>query len=220
MLFPIAALIIVTFFLAWPVTRHGMLMLLSENYPIENLSAIFLLAGGLRGAKLAWRAKALGEAKLCFWFYGVFAFGLLLTAMEEVAWGQKLFDFPTPSAWKVLNAQGETTLHNIHGLQGHSELFRITFGLGGLVGVWAEHVPYFRKIAAPRILLSWFLVITVHSAVDLFNDVVPLQRDFDTAMYCLSELIEMLIGIAGFLYVEINGRRLAKDWRNAASREP
>lgn len=209
MIFPVAVFFLAAFFLALPVTRRSTLWLLEENHPVEMLTFIFLLAGGLRGAILAWRTYRQGEAKLCIWFYLVFAAALLLTAMEEIAWGQKFLDFETPSAWKELNAQGETTLHNVHLLQGRSELFRLTFGLGGLIGIWAARYPSLRKIAAPAILQSWFLVITAHSVVDLFNDIVPVQKDFDVGIYWLSELTEMLIGIAGFLYMHVNSRMFA-----------
>jgi len=209
-LFPIAVFFLVAFFLALPVTRQGAIWLLEENHPVEMLTFVFLLAGGLRGLALAWYSRR--EEPLCAGFYLLVALGLLLTAMEEIAWGQKLVDFQTPSAWKELNAQGEMTLHNVHALQGRSELFRLAFGLGGLIGVWAARVPALRKIAAPAILLSWFLVITAHSIVDVFNDIVPVQKDFDAAMQRLSELIEMLIGMAGFLYIELNARRRAEMW--------
>lgn len=214
--FPFAIFMLVGFLLVVPFTRQSAIWLLQENHPIEILSVIFLLVGSLRGAMLALRVYGHGETTLCVGFYLAFALGLLFTAMEEVAWGQKVINFETPSVWKELNAQGEMTLHNVHGLQGRSEIFRLTFGLGGLIGVWVARKPALRKIAAPGMLLSWFLVISGHSIVDMFNDVVPVQKDFDAAIYRLSELIEMLIGMAGFLYVELNARRLATEWRKDA----
>lgn len=206
MIFPVAVFVLAAFFLALPVTRRSTLWLLEENHPVEMLTFIFLLAGGLRGAILAWRAYRHGEAKLCIWFYLVFAAGLLLTAMEEIAWGQKFLDFETPSAWKELNAQGETTLHNLRAMGAHNSVFRLVFGLGGLIGVWLIRFPSLRKIAVPPILLSWFWVITAHSIVDLFNDFVPIEKDFDLGIHWLSELVEMLIGMASFLYTYLHGR--------------
>lgn len=207
-LFPVAVFFLGVLFLALPITRQGAIWLLEENHPVEMLTFVFLVAGGFRGLALAFRGHRHNEERLCVWFYLIFSLGLLLTAMEEVAWGQKLVDFQTPSGWRELNAQGEMTLHNVHVLQGRSELFRLTFGLGGLIGIWAARYPPLRKIAAPAILLSWFLVITAHSVVDVCNDIVPVQKDFDAAMYRLSELIEMLIGIAGFLYMHLNSLML------------
>ncbi|MCI0626395.1 MAG: hypothetical protein L0387_32915 [Acidobacteria bacterium] len=98
------------------------------------------------------------------------------------------------------------TLHNVWG---HNEVFRLAFGLGGLIGIWAARYPSLRKIAAPPILLSWFSVITGHSVIDLFNDFVSIQKDFDAGWQRLSELTEMLIGIAGFLYMHLNSRMFA-----------
>ena len=209
-LFPVVVFFLVAFFIALPVTRHGAIWLLEENHPVEMLTSVFLLAGGLRGLALARQVRV--EEPLYASFYLLVALGLLLTAMEEVAWGQQLLDFQTPSAWKELNAQGEMTLHNIHALQGRSDLFRLAFGLGGLLGVWAARVPALREIAAPVVLLSWFLLITMHAAVDAFSDIVPIQRHFDAGWQWLSELIEMLIGMAGFLYIELNARRRAEMW--------
>ncbi len=220
MIFPIAACALVAFFLALPITRASTVWLLAENHPIEWLSAILLLAGGLRGVGLAWRAHKHGEATLCVGFYLVFAIGLLFTAMEEVSWGQQLIGFETPSVWKDLNAQGETTFHNIHGLQGHTELFRLVFGLGGLIGVWVARERTLQKIAAPRILLSWFLVITMHSIVCIFNRIVPVPSHFYGGIDRLSEVVELLIGVAGLLYVELNARALAAQWQDAAARVP
>lgn len=193
MIFPIAVCALVAFFLAWPITRASTVWLLAENHPIEWLSALLFLAGGLRGVGLAWRAHKHGEATLCVGFYLVFGIGLLFTAMEEVSWGQQLIGFETPSVWKDLNAQGETTFHNIHGLQGRTELFRLVFGLGGLIGVWVARERTLQKIAAPRILLSWFLVITMHSIVRVFNDIVPVPSHFNAGIDRLSEVIELLI---------------------------
>lgn len=207
-LFPVASFLLFAFFIALPDTRQSTLWLLEENHPVEMLTFVFLLAGGLRGLALARQTRC--EDTFCANFYLVFALGLLLIAMEEIAWGQQLLDFQTPAAWTELNAQGETTLHNVHGLQGRSELFRLAFGLAGLIGISTERYPSMRNIAAPAILLSWFLVIAAHSAVDVFNDFIPLHKDFDAGWTRLAELIEMLIGMAGFLYIELNARRRAK----------
>ena len=45
-----------------------------------------------------------------------FASILFVAFMEELAWGQMMFGWDTPENFRSLNAQGETTLHNIHGI--------------------------------------------------------------------------------------------------------
>ena len=36
--------------------------------------------------------------------------------MEELSWGQMLFKWETPNQLALINSQGETTLHNIYGI--------------------------------------------------------------------------------------------------------
>ena len=107
-----------------------------------------------------------------------------------------------------MDSKGELTLHNIQGLQGRSEFFRLLFGLGGLTGYVISRFGCLRKIAPPVLLLPWFLVIIAHAGLDLYNDYFPLQTGFDHTISRSSELVEMLIGMTGLLYVWLNARML------------
>jgi hypothetical protein len=65
-------------------------------------------------------------------FYLVLATGLLFGALEEISWGQRVFDWSTPEGFAAVNVQGETTLHNI------AEVDRIEntlFLIAALVGI-------------------------------------------------------------------------------------
>ena len=121
--------------------------------------------------------------------------------MEEISWGQQFFSFETPASWKTINRQGETTFHNLVG-RAHIVMFRLTYGVGGLVGVWLSFRPRFKRIGAPSILLSWFLVISLHAGLDVYRPYFPLEFGF--FMQRTSEVVELLIGISGFLYVLIH----------------
>lgn len=48
--------------------------------------------------------------------------------------------------------------------------------------------------------------IAIVSAVDLVQDFFVLQEQFDYLINYLDEAIEMLVGIAGFLYVWLNAK--------------
>jgi hypothetical protein len=186
-----------------------MLWMLEEDHPVEQLTFVFAFAGSVVGAWLAFRLRARGE-KLWIWgFYVLFSAGLFGTAMEEIAWGQRILGFHTPDSIRAVNRQGETTLHNIGPLQGRSEWLRLVFGLGGLVGVAFSYRPALRKIGAPPLLMPWFLLISVHAAIDAYNDVFPIEPRFDWAMQRTSEMVELLIAMAGFLYAFLNLRSLA-----------
>ena len=189
-------------------TRPAMLWLLEEDHPVETLTFVFLFAGGVVGLALARTLRRRGEKFWVWGFYLVFSVGLFLVAMDEIAWGQRVLGFRTPEAIRAVNRQGETTFHNIGDLQGRSEWLRLAFGLGGIVGVLLSFRPVFARVGAPFLLLPWFLLISVHAAIDAWNDYFPIQPRFDFTMQRTSEVVELLIGMAGFLYVFLNRRSL------------
>jgi hypothetical protein len=189
-------------------TRPAMLWLLEEDHPVETLTFVFLFAGSVVGLGLARRLRRRGEPFRVWGFYLVFSIGLFLVAGDEIAWGQRVFGFGTPEAIREINRQGETTFHNIGDLQGRSEWLRLAFGIGGIVGVALSSRPAFARVGAPSLLLPWFLLISVHAAIDAWNDYFPIQPRFDFTMQRTSEMVELLIGMAGFLYVFLNRREL------------
>jgi hypothetical protein len=218
-LFPFVLVPFYGLFIALPPTRSIALLLLEEDHLIEILTFAFLLVGGILGLALAWRAGRRRGKLLVAGFYLLFSSGLLFAAMEEVAWGQRLLGYETPPALEEVNEQQEVTLHNIEGLHGHTEFFRVAFGLGGLIGVWFSHHQRFRDrgIRAPVVLLPWFLVIAVLAGVDLYNDYFSIQEQIDAVVHRMSELTEMLIGISGFLFVWLNARMLSPHSRRDLS---
>ena len=95
--------------------------------------------------------------------------------------------------------------------------YRVAFGLGGLLGVWLSSRQYFRKIGPPFILLSWFLIISALAALDLYVDFFSVDWRLDYIINKLSEFVEMMIGMSGFLFVWLNARMLAAKWRVVVS---
>lgn len=211
LLFPFAVFGLFTAALAFPWTRGATIWILSENRPVEILTFAVLLVAGIYGLRLSLRMRNNRENIFYCGFYFVFSLGLILTAMEEIAWGQQFWDFKTPAAFQEINMQGETTIHNIRGLHGNTEYFRLIFGLGGLIGIWFALKHRLSKIAPPLILLTWFLVIAAHASIDVINDLIPIQKEFDAAISKLAELVELLIALAGFLYLWLNAKKFAAD---------
>ena len=216
-LVPGIILFLYVLFLLNPTTRPVAKWTLGENHPVEILTLIIALAGGIFGLSLAWRARKLEETNFVVVFYAAFSVILLIIGMEEVAWGQQFFGFGTPAAWHAYNVQGETTLHNLSGVHGHTEILRLVFGLGGLVGVWFSFYPYFRKIASPTILFPWFVIIALHAGVDVYNDYIPLGKQFDYHVQRTSELIELLIVISAFLYIALKSKMFSFTLKLSAS---
>lgn len=208
LLFPMLIVLLFGLGIIFPQTRATALYMVEENHPVEILTFVFLLTGSLMGLHLAWWVKSRKQQDIIWIFFTLFSFGLFLVAMEEIAWGQQFLGFDTPDAIKSVNKQGELTLHNLKGLQGHSEFFRIIFGIGGLIGLWQSSYVSLHKIGVPLLLLTWFLTITAVAGVDLYNDFFPIESRFDHGMQRMSEVIEMLIGVAGFFYIYLMTRKL------------
>jgi hypothetical protein len=190
----------------------------SENHPIESLTFIALIAGGTIGLIFALRLNRREEGMLVSGFYVLFSLGLLFFALEEVAWGQAFFGFNTPKFINRLNKQGEFTLHNMWSFHAPFEYLRIVIGLSGVIGVLLSFKSRFQKIGAPVVLLSWFLWIIILAALDLHNLYVPRRKlPFFRLVTALNEMLEMLIAVAGFLYIWLNSRRFLNEGKRKTS---
>ncbi|MDO5987942.1 hypothetical protein Q4Q39_11060 [Flavivirga amylovorans] len=196
---PIIITFIVGLLLILKPTKSFGFWLLDENAPIEMLTFVSLIIGGIFGSWFSLKYSKYMEKYITV-FYLFFSICLILIAMEEIAWGQWFFHFDTPEKWAKINKQGETTIHNIKGIHGHNENLRLLFGLGGLIGIFVGNYKKLKKISVPKLLFFWFLIIFFHSLLDVLtsmdNNNQPMQR--------ISELIEMLIGGSALLYLWLN----------------
>ena len=126
---PLIIMLLTALLIFIPATRNFVFSIIGgENGPVELLTFIFLMVGGVFGLKLAISRSVVREKYVSF-FYVVFSFFLILVAMEEIAWGQWFFHFETPEEWKKINMQGETTLHNLEGWK-YNQILRFIFGMG------------------------------------------------------------------------------------------
>ncbi len=211
-LFPLLSVLIFSIFLIIPSTQEFTKSLLDENHIVELLTFAFLFMGSIQGFRITSWSYSKNVKPIIWIFLLAFSMGLFLVAMEEIAWGQQFFHFDTPEIIKPLNAQGELTLHNLNGLQGNSEYFRIFFGVCGLLGMLLYKNDWLKLLAPPKILLSFFILITVISLMDLYADYVTINSMVDKGLHRLSELIEMLIGLAGLLYIQFISKRIKADY--------
>ncbi|MCJ8167633.1 hypothetical protein MKJ04_22510 [Pontibacter sp. E15-1] len=198
-------LIAVGFCVAWfvPVTYKLALWVSKENHPAELLTFVFLIFGSVIGGYLAWYLKSKHE-KVAIWaLYTGYAIALFVIAMEEISWGQQLLGFETPDAFKEMNEQKEVTLHNLEGIQGNSEYFHLIFGLGGLIGTYF-YLYALNPMRVPMVLSAFFFTIVAITSVDLYHDFFPFEHHTGFFIRRLSEINEMLIGFAGFMYVVLS----------------
>jgi len=214
-LFPLILFAIFAFGLALPATRAATMWVLDENHPVEVLTFIALVVGGAFGLRLTYRMYRKGEPIGYVLFYFLFSIGLLVTGLEEIAWGQQFWGFATPDSLKNLNMQGETTIHNLKGFHGNTEVFRLLFGLGGLAGILVTKFSRFARIGTPIVLFSWFALISAHSAIDVFDDIFSVPKYMEAATSQLAEFVELLIGLAGCIYLVKNSAAFEAEQENA-----
>lgn len=198
-----------------PATEPLALWLLAEDRPVEDLTFLAFLGASAMAVRLAWMHRH-GFDWWVGCVYVLLALAFLGVGMEEVSWGQRWLGFDTPGWLRSVNRQGEINLHNIGALQGSSEWMRLCAGLGGVLAIAADRIPTLNRVAAPAVLQSWFLIITGHAVVDVFNDIVPIERHFDFIMQRTSEMVELLIGVAALLYGWLNVRRFRGAFQNGA----
>jgi cbb3-type cytochrome oxidase subunit 3 len=159
-------------------------------------TAIFavLCARELTGRRMpAWRLAYLALAAGC-----VFVIG------DELAWGQRILGFGTPESVREINHQGETTIHNIGGLQTAFNVALLIAGLYGLAVSWLagtgrlQRWREFRVLAVPPLFLSSaFLVLFGYKALrfTLFQEPrYPVVRAGELPELCLpAALVVMML---------------------------
>jgi len=184
-----------------PLTHELAEDILAEDSIVEDITAVALLLAAGLGVLLAVRAKRQGRPLLVWGFYLAVAIVVFLIGMEEISWGQWIFFWKTPETFKEINAQGETNLHNIGPLEGHSEYFRFAFIAAAVLGVFLRRRPRFREIATPPSLTGPLLVILAYVMIDLIDDFFPSVPWIITTFSSMSEWDEMLIGLACLAFV-------------------
>lgn len=197
--------------LTLPATREGMYWFVSgEHHPVEIITAVALFVGAFVGLSLTRGLKRAEAGKLAVGFFAFFSATLLLVGLEEIAWGQWIYRYSTPDFIKSWNQQNEATLHNIPGLQGHNEYLRMAFGYGGMIGIALGFTPALRRIGVPPVLLPWFFSIATLASLEMYVETGRkfLHGRITNTIFQMGEATEMLVAIAGLLYVGLKRREL------------
>ena len=183
---------------------------LSEWWSVVTYVAAALLSGAA-----AWRLRGAGYPGMVF-VQSVLAAFLLLGALEEISWGQRLFDWTTPQALGSLNEQGETTIHNVERLD--SVIYSLFFW-GSAVALAGGAVRVARNLARrsnsadlmlPSLVIApALLMIMVWRVGDTWTAVnLPrlIMEAFDYGPQG-SEVPEVLLGLCLLIYTYSNFKR-------------
>ena len=85
---------------------------LDENSLIEWLTFLLLIISAYIHACIGLTKEFRGGRR---YFFSA-SIALFVLGMEELSWGQMVFNWETPDQLALINSQGETTLHNIYGI--------------------------------------------------------------------------------------------------------
>jgi tetratricopeptide (TPR) repeat protein len=157
------------------------------------------------------------------WFFALLAMAGLYTFMEEISWGQRLFQIESPEFFAENNVQGETNLHNFLtgpestllkdlveytlaiALVGYGLIYPLALRAGRGLARWLNHLG----VAPPPLYLWVFFVTAALLEIGLFkvNE---------------AEVAELLVGTALILmlvYYLTDGEAVAGE-QNAAAVSP
>lgn len=210
-------------------------LFVEEDGPVEWLGSLGLFAGaGLFFAAflLARRrgSEAVGLSRLGVWVLLALAAALFFAAGEEISWGQRLFGWGTPESIAAINAQDETTLHNLTSFQSGAldgdRLFKLAWtGLFVLVPLVAAGWPRARAwltrlvpVVPLRLsalfVLAWVLAtIAGHSLENHYSSLYPLSHAVSEVE---EAIVETLAGV-GALLTFLRLRRLGAVERPGAA---
>lgn len=85
---------------------------LDENSVVEWLTALFLMLSAYFSS-LIYLSKGSPFPRKIFLALAIIFF---IAGMEELSWGQMIFNWDSPEKFASLNSQSETNIHNLHGL--------------------------------------------------------------------------------------------------------
>jgi hypothetical protein len=149
--------------------------LVGEDGVVEYTTSVAYLLAGVIGVLVA-KAYSRDGKRLLVVLWLLFALALVVVALEEISWGQRLFGVETPEAFAG-NVQGELNLHNLEPVQRLLHGAYIAIGLFGALGwllrtrrgpAWLDELG--ESLLPPPLLLGWFLPVAL---VYLLLDATP-----------------------------------------------
>jgi hypothetical protein len=204
--------------------------LVKEDGLVEWIGAIGLFAGAaffLAAFFVARRrGAASGKSTLGTWVLLLSAIVLFGFGGEEISWGQRLFGWGTPASLSEVNAQGETTFHNLRTFQGTTldgdRLFRVGwFAVFVLLPLAAWLVPRWRRRLNELLPVVPIWVAALFVTAFVFTHVAKSVFDHDwTSIYAIGSAateiqeacVEAMMGVAAFTVLQgVRGRGRGGD---------
>lgn len=205
--------------------------LIEEDGVVEYLTAALYLASSLVaiGIAVGFRKKS---SLLCY-AYAFLALGLFFVFGEEISWGQRILDIPTPEIVSEHNHQDEINLHNLDifmGKRGGEFVGRpLLHKLYMIVGLYGAGSWVLLRIKQRNVLISpyfipewylagYFLQVLIYY---VYNDYIKpetsrfsLDENTLGLSWAEQEPAELILGVGFFLFVLINKLRQIHETRS------
>jgi hypothetical protein len=130
-------------------------VLVREDGLLEWLQVAAWLVALVAAAILGRRTRGLERAA-----WVAFALACAAAVGEELAWGQRLFDFGTPEALRDADKQEEATLHNVRVFESPTRIAVVLVATIGAIAPWVT-----RRV--PRFLVTAFALVALYGPARL-----------------------------------------------------
>jgi len=194
--------------LVWYAITGNYSVFKGEAGIIENMTVLFLVTAiGFCIASLSRTNRLQLSGFLKAWLF-MLIMGAAYFALEEISYGQHMFGWGTAEAWKELNDQDETNLHNVHSL--FDQVPRALLSLGILIG--GVILPLYRRFRdikldeSSRFYWQWPTIdcVTIGLLVILIR---PILSVVESDAINTGEMKENLIALFILLYcISIHSR--------------
>lgn len=168
---------------------------LDENSIVEWLTALFLMLSAYL-ASLIYLSQGSPFPKKIFFVLAIIFF---IAGMEELSWGQMIFNWDSPKEFAALNSQSETNIHNLHGISKLIDpallLFSITSAFLSLRKCKANSWPAFNCLKFSRglfpmlFMAACFCTLTILFSGEAFLG--RISQDIEWAEFLIAASIFM-----------------------------
>ena len=133
--------------------------LAGEDRLVEWVTVGLFVMAAVASVLNARALRRLGHRRLGL-FHALLAALFLFVALEEISWGQRIFDWSTPEAISSINYQNETTIHNLSNFDRVSNSMTVVAAVlataGGLVRL-ALHLM--RRVTTADLILPSLVLV-------------------------------------------------------------
>lgn len=201
------------------VTYEGLYqVLVAEDGPVENLQFLLFLVSGVLAFVTGMRLARAGLV-VHRWLYWLLAIALVVVAMDEISWGQRLLGIETPGSLEEVNLQGELTIHNLRPLMIYLHVAYILVGAYGAFS-WLPRKflvrdprSIWRFVIPDWYVSSWFgFLFLVYGLIELAQWVQPTLFGHHLVIgqfitFRDQEPAELALAVGMFMFVLVNLRR-------------